>query len=192
AAGRRIDAEIGDEAVLGRDPGQHSRAEPFGPETPDRLVAGPGEDAGMPVQDGADVEPLPDARDDLVDDRAVDLAPVLAVLVERCERARLRIRSLDPRGGHRIVDEVESFVRLLDGKPRLCGQVRGCLDPRADDGERAAGHCRRVRTTTRSGPDRPAAELEARGRKPRSAGRGPGRSPCPDTPPEVPHVAFSS
>src|SRR4051812_40639509 len=101
----------------------------------------PREDPGMPVQDRADLEPLLDARDDLVDDRPVDLPSVEAFLVEGDERAAIRVRALDPGGRHRIVDEVESLVRLLDRKPRLRGQVRGSLDPRTDDGERAGWHC---------------------------------------------------
>ena len=129
AGGSRIDAEVGNEAVLGRDPGQHSRAETFGSETPDRLVAGPGEDAGMPVQNCADIDLVPDPRNDLVDDPGVDLAPVLALLVERRQRARLAICPLDPGGARRVVDEVESFVSLLDRQPALRSQMRGCLDP---------------------------------------------------------------
>ena len=61
AGGSGIDAKIGNQAVLRRDPGQHPGAEPFGTETPDRLMAGPSEDARMPVEDRANVELLPDA-----------------------------------------------------------------------------------------------------------------------------------
>src|SRR5919198_4369289 len=89
AADRRIEAQIGDEAVRSRDPGQHPRAEAVGAQTPDRLVSGPREHAGMPVQHEADIESLSDAADDLLDDREVDLPSVLALLVERRKRTRV-------------------------------------------------------------------------------------------------------
>src|SRR5947199_4055572 len=76
AAGRWVEAEIGNQAVHRGDPGQHPCTESLRLETPDRVMARPGENAGMSVEDRADVGSPADARDDLVRDRGIDLPPL--------------------------------------------------------------------------------------------------------------------
>jgi hypothetical protein len=101
-------------------------------------MARPGENAGMSVEDRAGLGAVADARDDLVRDRGIDLPPLLPRLVERVEGAGVRVRPFDPGRRYRVVDGIENLVRALDGQSRFRGQVRGGLDPGADDGERAA------------------------------------------------------
>ena len=58
--GRRIDLQVGEQAILGRDRGQHPGGEAFGTRLPDRLMGRVGKHAGMPVDRQAGQSPRTD------------------------------------------------------------------------------------------------------------------------------------
>src|SRR5215831_2931842 len=65
---RRVDAEICDEAVFGRDPREHRRVKAFGARAADRLVRHINEHAGMSIEHGTDVRAAAYLRQDAIDD----------------------------------------------------------------------------------------------------------------------------
>ena len=77
AAGvRRIDPEVGEQARLRRDPGQHARLESLLARASDRRVRRVHEHARVPVEGCADVVPAPNALEQLVDDGRIRLVAV--------------------------------------------------------------------------------------------------------------------
>jgi hypothetical protein len=88
----------------------------------------------MPIEDSADVGAPSHAGDDLVRDRRIDLLSLFPRLVERCERARISARALEPGGRDRVGDREENLVRILEGESSLRGQVPGDLDSSSGNG----------------------------------------------------------
>ena len=140
AARPRVDAEVGEQAVLGRDAGQHPGLEPFRPRLPHGRVARGAEDARMPVERDAHREAATHRRHDLLDHGFVDPPPLGARLVQVVECSRPRIEPPDDAGRHRLGDQEEHLVGMLDRVACLVRQLDAGADPRPDDDERARRH----------------------------------------------------
>jgi len=91
-----VDPEVGEQAVGGRDRRKHPRGEPLPPGSSHGLVAEVREDAGMPVESGADASTPTHRCEDLLDDLVVDLGANPSRLVEGVERPRTRAQCLNP------------------------------------------------------------------------------------------------
>jgi hypothetical protein len=134
AGGCGIDAEIGEETVLGGDSRQHARLEPFAPGLLDGLMRRQCEDAGVAIEGRADPPARTDRRQDQLDHPRVRLPQLSALDVAVRERARLRVQALHQLGGDGIRDEVQNLVR--GSNRRLClARQPGDADPGADDDE---------------------------------------------------------
>ena len=134
---RGIDAEVGNEAVLGGDAGKHLGVESLGAGAADRIVRGQDEDARVAVERRADALPGPHGLEDRLGHALVGRAVRGAFLVEAVERPCPRVQCLDPDRRDGIGHEVEHLFGRGD---RGAGFERDpCeADARADDDERPA------------------------------------------------------
>ena len=142
----RVDAQIGDEAVLGGDGREHARFESLLARASHRLVRGFHVDAGVAVEDGADALALAHRPEDLLDHLLVDPPPGYTGAVQRRERACAPVQRFEPGRGDRVGDDVQHLVRDLDLVPGLDSELETELNPGADDDEGAAPLTRRDRT----------------------------------------------
>lgn len=134
ALGRRIDAQIGEQAVLGRDAGQHHRAIARRPRPADGFVAGIGEDPGVAVEGAHHQLAGPDRGKDLRHHLGIGLHPVLAVGIEAGQRrGALGVELPDQALRHRVADDVIDHVGGLDPGHGLDGHLAHGADSGADD-----------------------------------------------------------
>jgi hypothetical protein len=96
-----------------------------------------GEHPRVAVEHGTDPVPGRGFRHDRVHDLRVRLPPGLVRRIEAVERPGARVQRLDLQRGDAIGGQVEDAVRPLDRPTRLRGEVRGDVDARPDDVERA-------------------------------------------------------
>jgi hypothetical protein len=140
----RIDAEVGEQAVLRRHARKHCRGKPFFPASLDRFVSGIDEYPRMTVEDHAQTDPRPDAIEDLLDHFRVDhksvFALAVAALVHPEECPRVGIQLFDPLISRRAHEKVQNLVGLFDGRSRLRGGLRSEPDARTDDRQTPASH----------------------------------------------------
>ena len=134
----RVDAQIGEEAVLGGDGWEHPSLESLLARAPHRLMRGFHVHAGMAVEDGADALALAHRPKDLLDHLLVDPPPGHAGAVVGRERARVSVQRREPGRRGRVAGDVQHLVRELDLVPRLDRELETEPDPRADDREGAA------------------------------------------------------
>ena len=138
AAGRRrVDPEVGPEAVERRDPGQQAHVEALGRRSPHRFLAWVDEDAGVAVERGTDSVSGPDEREYLVDHGFIRLETRPPRLVEVGQGASSGIELLEERSGDGVGNEVEGVVGVLERETRLRRQVATDVDACADDCQRA-------------------------------------------------------
>ena len=137
---RRVDAEVGEEAVLRRDARKHARHVALGSRHSDRLVRRGDEDARVAVEGCDDVLALADVAEDLLRHGLIRLGAALAEFVKIMEGTRLGVQSLENRLHPRFGDERQDDVRCLQQQPRFTRQMRAQPNARADDGQRAGRH----------------------------------------------------
>ena len=155
-----VEAEVGDQAVLGGDAGEHDRLVAPGARAPDRLVRGLHEDSGMAVERGAHGPSRAHGREHALDHRLVARGARTARRVAVGERLGARVEALQPAVGDDVLDEVEELLRVLDRRLRLGRDLPGDAQP---------GAHQRQRTAVSSHPCLPDANRPRPGRSGRSA-----------------------
>ena len=139
AGARRVDAEVGEQARLGRDSGQHARVEPLLARAADRVVRRLDEDAGMTVEGGANgVFPRRTGARIVVDDRRVGLRRSrpgsYSAWSDRAFALTLSIHCAATGSATRYSTSSARFERC----EHLQRDVARDLDPEPDDRQRAA------------------------------------------------------
>jgi len=141
AAGRRrVDAEIGEHAILRRDGGEHPSVVPLGARASDRLVGRPDVDARMAVESRYHAKPLANRHEHALDDPLVDRLARFTDVVLRAQAGRSRMEAEQPLLCQRVSAKVQQLIRRVDCRACLRRQVHAHADPGADHGQRAARH----------------------------------------------------
>ncbi len=136
---RRIDADVGKQAIFSGDARQHDRRVAFGARLPQRDVRGIYEHAGMPVERGAHAHAGSDARHDPLGHLVVGLLTLLALAVQNLERLdAVRVEGAQYFLGHRVADDVEHLVGRAYPGDRFGGEVTRGAQPGANDDQLSA------------------------------------------------------
>jgi hypothetical protein len=134
----RIDAEIGEQAPVCRDAGQHAGGKATPPQDSDRAVRCLDKDAGVAVERRAHIRAAPHRRDQQPRDLGVRLLAILVVRVQTGQRLRGRIQPADPELGRRFRYEKEHSIGALQARHGLQRHLADAGDAGADDDEGAA------------------------------------------------------
>src|SRR5262249_19655229 len=119
---------------------QHASLESLRAGTANGLVGRIHEDPRVPVERDAHVPSAAYERQDLLDHRRICEPTIFARLIQEVHRTRTRVRLANPTRRDRISDEVQDFVRTLDGEPNLGCHVGRNLDSDADHCQLSVTH----------------------------------------------------
>lgn len=139
AARAGVESDVGDQAVLGRDAGEHRGVDALGAGAPDRLVRRQHEDAGMAVHRDAHAPPRARRREHPLDHLLVRVAARLAGRVRVVERLGVGLQLAQPAFGGGVLDDEEELVRRFDRGERLGRHLSRDAEARADQQQLTSG-----------------------------------------------------
>src|SRR3984893_10627294 len=135
----RIEAQVGVQAILGRDAWLHMSRVPFSACHFDCLMRRQREYARVPVKSAADALPRTDLGQEGVDHLAIGVPARLTLFVERLKAAHVRVHPRQPKLDDAVRQGGKNNIGLLDVATRQGRYVRAERHAHSNANETTAG-----------------------------------------------------